>query len=93
MLLLLGAIVFVPVGLLHALADTLENNAIEFGSAAAIAGTVLAVVVLAITGLLGEVFYTGALAALMTGEHEDHEPPSLREIADEIEYGRLIRST
>ena len=26
----------------------------------------------------------------MTGEHEDHEPPSLREIAREVEYGRLI---
>ncbi|HEX3243040.1 MAG TPA: hypothetical protein VHQ97_08160 [Solirubrobacterales bacterium] len=90
LLLLIGVIVFVPVGLLHALADDIENNAIEFGSPAEIAGTVLALVVLAITGLLGEVFYTGALAALMTGEHEDHEPPSLQEIAREVEYGRLI---
>jgi hypothetical protein len=90
LLLLIGLIVFVPVGLLHALAGDIEKNAIEFGSVAEIAGTALALVVLAIIGLLGEVFYTGALAALMTGEHGDHEPPSLREIAREVEYGRLI---
>jgi hypothetical protein len=90
LLLLIGAFVFIPVGLLHALAETLQKGAVEFGSWEEIAGTVLLVVVLAITGLLGEVFYTGALAALMTGEHEDHEPPSLREIAREVEYGRLI---
>jgi hypothetical protein len=90
LLLLIGAIVFVPVGLLHALADTLQKGGIEFGSPAEIAATVLAVIVLAITGLLGEVFYSGALAALMTGEHEDHEPPSLRKIAGEVEYERLI---
>jgi hypothetical protein len=90
LLLLIGAGVFIPVGLLHALAISLEHQSIEFGSIAEIAGTVVALIVLAITGLLGEVFYTGALAALMTGGHEDHEPPSLREIAREVEYGRLI---
>jgi hypothetical protein len=90
LLLVIGAIVFIPVGLIHALAITLESRTIEFGSPAEIAGTLVALILLAITGLLGEVFYTGALAALMTGEHEDHEPPSLHEIAREVEYGRLI---
>jgi hypothetical protein len=89
-LLLIGAIVFIPVGLLHALAETIQKGALEFGSPAETAGTVFAVVLLAITGLLGEVFYTGAVSALMAGEHEDHEPPSLTEIAGEVRYGRLI---
>jgi hypothetical protein len=90
LLLAIGAIVFVPIGLLHAIAITLEHGTIEFGSPAEVAGTVLALIVLAITGLLGEVFYTGAVAALMTGDHEDHEPPTLTEIAREVEYGKLI---
>ena len=38
-LLLVGLIVFVPVGLLHALAVTVEDGAIEFGSFAEILGT------------------------------------------------------
>jgi hypothetical protein len=89
-LLLIGAVVFIPVGLLHALAATVEDGAIEFGSFAEILGTAVALIILSITGLLGEVFYTGAVAALMTGEHENHEPPKLGEIAREVEYGRLI---
>ena len=89
-LLLIGVVVFIPVGLLHALAATVEDGAIEFGSFAEILGTAVALIVLSITGLLGEVFYTGAIAALMTGEHESHEPPKLGEIAREVEYGRLI---
>ncbi len=88
LLLLIGVIVFVPVGFLHALAATLDEHSIELGSLAEIIATGAALVVLAITGLLGEVFYTGAVAALMTGEHE--EPPSLLEIAREVEYARLI---
>jgi hypothetical protein len=89
-LLLLGVVVFVPVGFLHVLAATLDEHSIELGSLAEIIATGAALVVLAITGLLGEVFYTGAVAALMTGEHEANEPPSLLEIAREVEYTRLI---
>jgi hypothetical protein len=88
-LLLIGAIVFVPIGFVHAVAITVEDGAIEIGNLVEILGTVVALVVLAITGLLGEVFYTGAVAALMTGDH-DGESPSLTEIAREVEYGRLI---
>ena len=89
-LLLVGLIVFVPVGLLHALAVTVEDGVIEFGSFAEILGTVVALIVLSITGLLGEVFYTGAVAALMTGDHSEERPPSLAEIARDVRYGRLI---
>ena len=41
------------------------------------------------TGLLGEVFYSGAVALSLT--HPEHEqPPPLRELARRINYGRLI---
>ena len=41
------------------------------------------------TGLLGEVFYSGAVAISLT--HPAHErPPSIREIARRLDYRRLI---
>src|SRR5262249_38101601 len=48
-----------------------------------------AVLALAVTGLVGEVFYTGAVSILLTHPHEG-QPPSLREIAGMIKYGPLI---
>ena len=44
---------------------------------------------LAATGLIGEVFYTGAVAISLT-HPRDGQPPSLREIAGMVNYGRLI---
>jgi len=41
------------------------------------------------TGLLGEIFFSGAIAISLT--HPAHEgPPTLREIAGRIKYGRLV---
>ena len=50
---------------------------------------VAAVVALGATGLIGEVFYTGAVSIALTHPH-DGRPPSLREVARKISYGRLI---
>lgn len=88
-LLLLALVVFVPLGLVHAL--TLEANlgSFDFGSSLVLLAIVGAVFVLAVTGLIGEVFYTGAVAILLTHPH-DGRPPSLREIAGMINYGPLI---
>jgi len=88
-LVLLAVIVFVPLGLIHAL--TLEANIGSFDlegglKLLAILGAVLA---LAATGLIGEVFYTGAVSILLTHPH-DGEPPSMREIAGMIKYGPLV---
>lgn len=88
-LLLLAVVVFVPLGLVHAL--TLEANigSLDFDNGLklfAIAGAVLA---LAATGLVGEVFYTGAVSILLTHPH-DGEPPSMRETAGMIKYRPLI---
>jgi hypothetical protein len=88
-LLLLAVVVFVPLGLIHAL--TLEGNisSFDFGNGLKLLAIVGAVLALAATGLVGEVFYTGAVSILLTHPH-DGEPPSMREIAGMIKYRPLI---
>ena len=49
----------------------------------------LAVGAVTLTGLLGEVFFSGAVAISLTHPARE-EPPSLREIARRLNYGRLI---
>jgi hypothetical protein len=88
-LLLLAVIVFVPVGLVHTIAIHPDINALDLDGVLTIAGVLLAVVALAVTGLLGEVFYTGAVAISLT-HPRDGKPPSLRELAGMIDYWRLI---
>jgi len=87
-LLLLGALVFIPLGLLDALAGEidLESPGVFDLETAALIGGVLAQ---AGTTLLGEVFYAGAVGLTMRqGEHSP--PPSLRYVARRLSYGRLI---
>ncbi len=88
-LLLLAVVVFIPLGLIHALTVSAEIGSLDLNGALhllAIAGAVFA---LAATGLVGEVFYTGAVAILLTHPHAG-KAPSLREIAAMINYRRLI---
>jgi hypothetical protein len=89
-LLLLAVFVFVPLGLIHAL--TLEGNisSFDFDGGLKLLALFGAVLALAATGLVGEVFYTGAVSILLTHPHEDGQPPSLREITGMIKYGPLI---
>jgi len=88
-LLLLAVIVFVPVGLVHTIAIHPDINALDLDGVLQILGVVLAVIALAVTGLLGEVFYTGAVAISLTHPRDDR-PPSLGEIARMVKYRRLI---
>jgi len=88
-LLPLAVAVFVPLGLIHAIPVHVEATSLSLGSGLEIFGAVLAVLMLATTGLLGEVFYTGAVAIALTHPH-DGEPPSLREVVGMINYWRLI---
>jgi hypothetical protein len=88
-LLLLAVIVFVPVGLIHALTVGAEIGSFDVDELVEVFAAGAAVLALVVTGLLGEVFYTGAVAVSLTHAH-DHEPPSLREIARTVDYGRLI---
>ncbi|MGB7587320.1 MAG: hypothetical protein WBM00_01285 [Solirubrobacterales bacterium] len=86
-LLPLALVVFVPLGLIHAI--TLAMDPAAFESGFAIAGVVAAGLVLTATGLLGEVFYAGVVTVALTHPH-DGRPPSLREIAGMLNYGSLI---
>ena len=88
-LLLLAVIVFVPVGLVHTIAIHPDIDALDLDGVLQVLGVVLAVMALAVTGLLGEVFYTGAVAISLT-RPRDGRPPSLGEIARMVKYRRLI---
>lgn len=83
--------VFVPLGLVHAIPVHVEATSLSFGSGAEIAGAALALMLLATTGLLGEIFYTGAVAIALTHPRDsDGKPPSLRQVARMIDYRALI---
>jgi hypothetical protein len=87
--LLLAFVVFVPLGLLDALVTEIDVESLDLGSGIKVAAVVATVGVVTATGLLGEVFFSGAVAVSLT--HPRHErPPSLAEIARRLKYGRLI---
>lgn len=88
-LLPLAVFVFVPLGLVHAIPVHYDVTQLDVGGALELLAVVAAVLALAATGLIGEVFYTGAVAIALTHPHEG-APPTLREVARTINYGRLI---
>jgi hypothetical protein len=91
-LLILGAAVFVPLGLIDALADRLteiDPEEIEELSDIAAVGAAAGFVVQVITSILGEVFYAGAVALALAGGVEA-KPSSLRSVARRLAYWRLI---
>jgi len=88
-LLLLAVVVFVPLGLLHAIAINAEVGSFGFGAGFKLLAAIAAVLAIAATGLIGEVFYAGAVAISLTHPH-DGRPASLREIAATVNYGPLI---
>jgi hypothetical protein len=88
-LLLLAVAVFVPLGLIHALTLSAELHSLDLEGTLHLLAILIAVVVLAVTGLMGEVFYTGAVAISLT-HPRDGRPPSLREIAGMVNHRRLI---
>lgn len=88
-LLLVAVIVFVPVGLVHAITVHAEIGSLDFSNGLKLIAAATALLALTGTGLVGEVFYTGAVAIALTHPH-DGAPPSLREIAGMVNYRRLI---
>jgi hypothetical protein len=91
-LLILGAAVFIPLGLIDSIANevaVIDTSEIEALSDLAAVGLVAAVVVQAITSLLGEVFYAGAVALALAGGVEA-KPSSLTSVARRLAYWRLI---
>lgn len=85
----LAIAVFIPLGLLHALTINAEIGSFGFGAGFKLLAAIGAVLAIAATGLIGEVFYTGAVAISLTHRHEGRMP-SVREIAGMINYGPLI---
>jgi hypothetical protein len=88
-LLLLAAAVFIPVGFLDALTTGVDVDSLEFANGLRIAAVIAATAAIGMTGLLGEVFYSGAVAVSLT--HPEHEkPPPITEVARRLDYRRLI---
>jgi hypothetical protein len=88
-LLLLAALVFVPIGFLDALTTGVDVDSLDPSSLLRIAAIVGAVAAITMTGLLGEVFYSGTVAVSLT--HPAHEKaPSISAVARQLDYRRLI---
>jgi hypothetical protein len=88
-LLLLATVVFIPIGFLDALTTGVEVDSLDTFSLLRLAAVVGAVAAITMTGLLGEVFYSGAVAVSLT--HPEHEKaPSTLEVARRLDYRRLI---
>jgi len=88
-ILLLAAVVFVPLGAIDALALKVDVDALNVDSGIKLAALALAVGAVTTTGLLGEVFFSGAVAVSLTHPH-GQRLPSLLEISRRLRYGRLI---
>jgi hypothetical protein len=88
-LLPLAIVVLVPLGLIHAVpihADVTSLGSIE---SIEVLVVVAAVAVLATTGLIGEVFYTGAVSIALT-RRRDGRKVTLRQVAAMVNYPNLI---
>lgn len=88
-LLLLGVVVFVPIGLLDALSAEVELDSLNVSNGLRLAAVLAAVGAVTTTSLLGEVFFSGAVAVSLTHPEDEHPPP-LSVISRRLKYGRLI---
>jgi hypothetical protein len=90
-LLPLACLVFVPLGLVHAIPVHYDATQLDAGSGFALAGLLLAILLLTGAGLLGEVFYTGAVAIALTHpDGGDGRPPTLLQVVRMVRYPTLI---
>jgi hypothetical protein len=88
-ILLLALTVFVPLGLIDALVVQVDLESIDLDSGIKVVAVVAAVGAITATGLLGEVFFSGAVAVSLT--HPEHDrPPPLSHIGRQLNYKRLI---
>lgn len=88
-LLPLALVIFVPLGLLEAVSVNADLGSRDFGSGLLVFGVLLAALAIVGTSLFGEIFYSGAVAVLLTDDY-DGEPPGLRQISRHLAYGRLL---
>lgn len=88
-ILLLGVVVFVPLGLLDAAAAQVDVEALNLDSGIKVFALLATAGAVTTTGLLGEVFFAGAMSLSLT-HPEGERPPPLRHLARRISYVRLI---
>lgn len=89
-LLPLACLIFVPLGLISALPLATRVESLDLGSGLLVVGVLVAVLALIGTSLFGEIFFSGVVAVSLTYEGEPGRPPTPREIAGRLAYGRLI---
>lgn len=88
-LLALGAVVFLPLGLIENLSLEADVGDAGFGSGLAVLGILALTGAIAAGSIVGEIFYSGAVAILLTRSRRGEEP-SFRDVAKRISYGRLL---
>jgi hypothetical protein len=88
-ILALALIIFLPLGLIDAFTANVEVDSLDPTNGIKVAAVILAVAVLTTTGLIGEIFFSGAIALSLTHPQAEGRP-SLREIAHRIRYWNLI---
>ena len=89
-LFLIGAVIFVPLGLLDAIPDQVVHvDRVSDLSDLATVAVLVAVLAQSVTVLLGEVLYSGAVAQLIARTPPGARP-SLLGVARSLSYGRLI---
>ena len=88
-LLLLALVVFLPISMLETLTTGVEVDSLNLTSGLQIAALIGATAAITMTSLLGEVFYSGAVAVSLTHPRNE-KPPSLMEVARRLDYRRLI---
>jgi hypothetical protein len=88
-ILALAVAVFLPLGLLDALAAEVDLDSLDISNGVKLAALVAAVGAVTMTGLLGEVFFSGAVAVSLTNPAGERRPTPLQ-TARRLRYGRLI---
>jgi hypothetical protein len=88
-LLALAIIVFIPLGFVDALLEQVDTSSLDVTSGFKVAALIGALAAVTASGLFGEVFFSGAIAASLT-HPEDEESPGFGHLARHISYGKLI---
>lgn len=88
-LLPLAIVVFVPLGLIDAISAEVSLDSLTLRHGVEVAAVIAATAAATVTGLLGEVFFSGAVAVSLT-HPPGQKPPSTFEVARRLDYKRLI---
>jgi hypothetical protein len=88
-LLALATVVFIPLGFVDALLEQVDTSSLDITSGFQVAAILGALAAVVTSGLFGEVFFSGAIAASLT-HPEDEERPGFVHLARHISYGKLI---